>query len=96
MYQTLKSFPQKDRYVLGQKVETLTLESLQLIVLAGISERDKKLPFLEKSIALVDLIKIMLRLAKDINILDGKKYLQLEGLLQEIGRMLGGWRKSLK
>ncbi len=96
MYQYLKSFPQKDRYVLGQKVENLTLETLQLIILAGISEKNKKLPFIEKSIALVDLIKIMLRLAKDINVLDSKKYLQLENFLHEIGRMLGGWRKSLK
>ena len=96
MYQYLKSFPQKDRYVLGQKIETLTLETLQMIVLAGISGKDKKVPFIEKSIASVDLIKIMLRLAKDINILDSKKYLQLESFLQEIGRMLGGWRKSLK
>lgn len=96
MYQYLKSFPQKDRYVLGQKVEVLTLEVLQIVILAGISAREKKLPLLEKSIAMVDLIKIMLRLAKDINILDGKKYLQLESCLQEIGRMLGGWRKSLK
>lgn len=96
MYQTLKSFPQKDRYVLGQKAEILTLEVIQTIILAGINQKDKKLPLIEKSIALVDLLKIMLRLSKDVNILDSKKYLQLASCLQEIGRMLGGWRKSLK
>ncbi len=96
MYQYLKSFPQKDRYILGQKIENLALETLQLVVLAGITAKEKKLPYLEKSIALIDLIKIMLRLAKDINILDSHKYLELENRLQEIGRMLGGWRKSLK
>jgi len=96
LYQDLKSFPQKDRYILGQKIEVLTLEVLQTTILAGISTKEKKLPLLEKSIAEVDLVKIMLRLANDINILDSKKYLVLENCLQEIGKMLGGWRRSLK
>lgn len=39
---------------------------------------------------------MLIRLAKDVQALDNKKYLQLEQALQEIGRMLGGWRKSIK
>jgi len=58
--------------------------------------QDKKLTILEKAIVSLDLLKILIRLAKDIQALDSKKYLQLEQALQEIGRMLGGWRKSLK
>ncbi len=64
--------------------------------MAGSTDKDKKLPFIEKSIVSLDLLKILIRLAKDIQALDNKKYLQLQQSLLEIGRMLGGWRKSLK
>ncbi len=64
--------------------------------MTGATTRENKLPLVEKSITSVDLLKILIRLAKDIQALDNKKYLQLESSLQEIGRMLGGWRKSLK
>ncbi|MDO8618403.1 MAG: diversity-generating retroelement protein Avd [Candidatus Daviesbacteria bacterium] len=96
LYQYLKFFPKKDRYSLGQKLDNLTLEIFELVIMAGSAIGEKKLPLLEKSITSVDLLKILIRLAKDIQALDNKKYLQLESSLQEIGRMLGGWRKFLK
>mgnify|MGYP001610525731 CR=1 FL=1 len=96
MYQYLKLFPKKDRYTLGQKLDTITLTLFELVILAGTSQKEKKLPYLEKSVVSLDLLKILIRLAKDIQALDNKKYLQLEQSLQEIGRMLGGWKRSVK
>lgn len=64
--------------------------------MAGSIEKEKKLVYLEKSIVSLDLLKILIRLAKDVHALDNKKYLRLEQALQEIGRMLGGWKKSIK
>ena len=64
--------------------------------MAGNNQREKKLPLLEKAIVSLDLLKILIRLAKDIQALDNKKYIQLEQSLLEIGRMLGGWKRSLK
>ena len=64
--------------------------------MAGAIARENKLPLVGKSITSVDLLKILIRLAKDIQALDNKKYLQLETSLQEIGKMLGGWIKSTK
>lgn len=45
--------------------------------------------------ASLDLLKILIRAAKDIKALPEKKYLIIETSLQEMGRMLGGWIKSL-
>ncbi len=96
LYQYLKLFPKKDRYSLGQKLDNLTLELFELIIMAGTLTQERKLPVIENGIVSLDLLKILIRLAKDIRALDNKKYLLLESSLQEIGRMLGGWRKSLK
>lgn len=95
MYQYLKSFPQKDRYTLGQKIENLALSAIETTFKAGISQKQDKLPFIEKTIVSISLLKILIRLAKDIQALENKKYIQLEQSLQEFGRMLGGWKKSI-
>lgn len=44
----------------------------------------------------LDLLKILLRLAKDNQAITDKRYVELQALLQEIGRMLGGWIRSTK
>ena len=95
LYQYLRLFPKKDRYTLGQKIDTLALDLIELVIIAGTSSKEKKLPYLEKANTSVDLLKLLLRLAKDIEALDGKKYVTLQQDLQEIGRMLGGWKKSI-
>ncbi len=64
--------------------------------MAGATREEKKLPYLVKAIITADLLKILIRLAKDTYVLDNKKYLKLEENLQEIGRMLGGWKRSIK
>lgn len=42
----------------------------------------------------VNSLRILLRLAKDIRLLSFDSYTHATGLLDEIGRMIGGWRKS--
>lgn len=96
MYQYLKLFPKKDRYSLGQKLDKLTLYIFEMVIMAGMTSQERKFPYIEKSIVSLDILKILVRLSKDIRALDDKKYLQLSQLLQEIGRMLGGWKKSVK
>lgn len=41
-------------------------------------------------------LKLLYRLAYETKIIETKDYLALESLLQEIGKMLGGWIKYLK
>lgn len=44
----------------------------------------------------LDLLKVLLKSAKDTQALKESRYLELQESLQEIGRMLGGWLKSTK
>jgi len=57
--------------------------------------RDKTLALQRISIKL-DLLKVLLRLSKDSQAINNKRYLELELILQEIGKMLGGWIRSSK
>ena len=43
----------------------------------------------------LDMLRVFLRLAFDVKILD-QKYVAIQQALDEIGRMLGGWLKSVR
>ena len=95
-YGYLKTFPRSDRYSLGQRCELHTLEIIECIILASQLSKKEKLPILEKASLKLDILRILIRLAKEIKALDNRKYLSSQKHLDEIGRMLGGWIKSTK
>lgn len=88
--------PKQERYSIWQKNENLILDILEGIFAASNLSKTDKLPVLEKTSTKLNLLKILVRLTKDIKVIDSKKYLVLEAALDEIGRMLGGWIKSVK
>lgn len=94
MSHTIISFPKTKRYTLGQKLDNLTLEIFELLFAFPLSVN--KAETLQRISVKVDLLKILLRLAKDNQSLTEKKYLELQSILQEIGKMLGGWIKFTK
>ena len=95
LYLALGSFPKRHRHSLGQRLDKLALEFLELMLSAS-KEQAEKLTMLERADSKLETLKILLRLAKDTQSLDGKKYIHLESYLQEIGKMLGGWLKHAK
>ena len=64
--------------------------------MAAQSSKETKLKTLEKASLELNVLRIFIRLAKEIRALDLKKYITLQKNLNEIGKMLGGWIKSTK
>ena len=89
-------FPKKDKYALGAKCESHIIDTLELLLAASSAPRPEKKQFLLQANVKFDALKIFLRLAKDIKALDAKKYVALQTHIQEIGKMLGGWQRSLQ
>lgn len=90
-----KNLPKKDRFGLFSKIEETTLGCLKLSIEAALSAREIKLPILQKIKIEVEVIKRLVRLAQELNIINTKTYLSLEEQLQEISRMTTGWIKYL-
>lgn len=88
-------FPKKDKYTLGAKCEAQIISVLELFLEASWSSKEEKIILLKKASIKFDMLKVFIRLLKDLNILDNNKYSDLQTRLQEIGKMLGGWQKSL-
>lgn len=89
-------FPKKDRYLLGSKTEKYLIEVLELLIEASNTYDQEKKLLIKKANVKFDTLKIFIRLLKDLKIIDDKKYLELQKRIQEIGKMLGGWYKSIK
>lgn len=95
-HEFLPNFPKDSRYTLGQKIDSSLLEVIENIIKAGYSDKLEKQIFLKKSSVKLDLLKIFLQIAWEIKSLDNKKYINLSEKLNEVGKMLGGWIKSIK
>jgi hypothetical protein len=93
-YSYSKLFPKKDKYTLGNKCETYILSVLELLIATGSAPKLEKIAYIRKANIKFDTLKIFIRLANEINMLDNKKYMIMQKQIQEIGRMIGGWQKS--
>ncbi|NQT91141.1 MAG: diversity-generating retroelement protein Avd [Lentisphaerae bacterium] len=91
LYPTVKAFPKSQQYMLGRRIEDAALEILLGLVVAN-TARDKRrhLPVVDREI---EKLRFLVRLAFDLKFISLKRYGQLAGRVDEIGRMLGGWIK---
>jgi polyphosphate kinase 2 (PPK2 family) len=87
--------PKKDKYTIYQKSENLIIEIIEGILSASYKQKFEKIPALERTSLKLNVLRVFIRLMKEIQALDNKKYSALEEIIDEIGRMLGGWIRSL-
>ena len=88
-------FPKKSRHTLGNRIDNIFLDAIELLFTASYLAQDQKLPFLQKASTKLDLLKFFLQVAWEIKALDNKKFVLLSERLNEIGKMLGGWIRGL-
>jgi len=91
----MMDFPKTSRYTLGEKIDSLFLDILELSFTANFLPKNQKLPYVIKSSSKLDLLRFFLQISWEIKSLDNKKYIVLSEKLNEIGGMFGNWIKSL-
>lgn len=78
------------RFGLGAKIESLFIETIQNIFIASRKQKQEKLEYLNKASDSFDLLKFLLQIMWEMDLLDNRKYIALSKFLDEIGRMIGG------
>lgn len=91
-----KSVPKHDRHTIYERGERLILDIIEGIVTAGYSKTANKATTLEVVSVKMNVLRLIVRLMKDTKTLDGKKYVVLQEIIDDIGRQLGGWSRSVK
>jgi hypothetical protein len=88
--------PKKCRYTLGDRIDNLFIQMLEYLFVASYQNKNEKLPTIIAALRKTDVLKFLLRVAWELNALDTKKYAAISEDMQELGRMIGGWKKGLE
>lgn len=89
-------FPKPQRYTLGETCSKYLLSTLELLLgAATTSAPAEKSVRLKDASAKVDTAKLLVRLCKDCKCITNVQYLKVESKLVDVGKMLGGWIKSV-
>ena len=90
----LPHFSKQARHTLGKRIDDTCLNAIEYSFLASYSKNSEKIILIDRAISRVDLVKILLLLAWESKFLDTKKYTHISGVLEEVGRMLGAWKRQ--
>lgn len=91
-----RDFPKVERFGVGQKIEQSFLDVLEFTFASVYLVAENKILMLSKTIAKLDNLKFFMQLAWESKLIPTEKYVKISENLEEIGRMLGGWRKGLQ
>jgi len=89
-------FPNSKKFTLGTKIDKTLLSTIEYCFLASYADTSRKIVLIEKAETLLDLLKLFLMLAWEIEVIKTSEYIKISEPLLEIGRMLGGWKKSIQ
>ncbi len=91
-HKTVAKFPKNQRFLLSNYLLQTNMEMIKLTIIAN-SKPDRLKEQNQVSVNL-DLFRIYVRIAKDVNFLQIKKYQYVMENINEIGRLLTAWQKS--
>ena len=86
--------PKAERFTLYERCENAILDMIEAILEAGYSKSAQKAVVLERASVKLNIARFFIRLLKETRCIDVKKYTVLQEMIDEIGRMLGGWIRS--
>ena len=89
-----KHVPKSIRYSLGVRIDSLFAELVAVISGAQFAAKNERATRLSNAITLNDTLKFMLYALLELKGIDEKKFLFLSERMDEIGRMLYGWKQK--
>jgi hypothetical protein len=90
---TIEAMPRIHRFTLGDRLINLGYEIIEQVTITRYSreKRDK----LRRINLLLERLRVLLRLAVDLRAIPVKAYGRLGAMVNEVGRMAGGWSRKL-
>ncbi|MBI3251354.1 MAG: four helix bundle protein [Candidatus Andersenbacteria bacterium] len=86
--------PKHDRHTIYEKAERTILDFIEYTYHASYTQGTGKTVLLQKASAKLNMLRLLVRLMKDIKTLQTKQYIILEQLIDNTGQQLGGWIRS--
>lgn len=84
------------RYTIGARIENKFLDLLELTYIAYFTEKEKKIERISECILMLDTLKFLISVAWEGKLISNKHCEDMILKLEEVGKMFGGWKNSLK
>ncbi len=88
----VEKFPRSHKFTLGDRVVTLALDILELLIEATYTRN--RLPLLRQANVQLEKLRYLIRLCHDFKLISTKQYNYISGEINEVGQRIGGWIKS--
>jgi len=92
LLQRVGKFPRQYKFTLGDRLQTTGLDLCLALVEASHS-RSKERP-LYRADRLLDQLRLLVRLASDVQALSQRQLAHVSSQNEELGRMIGGWFRA--
>ena len=87
----LEKFPRNQKFLLGDRIETTLLDTLELLIEAAYTRRKTEL--LTRANLRLERLRYLLRLCKDLKLINLKTYEYTAKSIDTVGASVGGWLK---
>ncbi len=90
-----RNLPKCERFGLGQRVDLLFTDLLDILQKASFSPVEAKIPLLGDSLVKIDSLRFFIQLCWELKLIPSKQFTTIGEAVENIGKMVGGWRKGL-
>jgi hypothetical protein len=88
----LEKFPRPRKFSLGDRIELIALDILEFLIEATYTK--ERLSHLRRANLGIEKLRFLLRLSADLTLIDTRRYECAAWSLNDIGRLVGGWKKA--
>lgn len=90
-----RNLPKCERFGLGQRVDLLFTDLLDILQKASFSQMGAKISLLSDALVKIDSLRFFIQLCWELKLIPSKQFTTLGEAVESIGKMVGGWRKGL-
>jgi hypothetical protein len=89
---TVDAFPRSQKFLLGDRIESLALDVLERLIEATYS-RSRENTLAQANLG-IEKLRYLFRISTELRYLDPRRYEHAARALDEVGRRVGGWIKA--
>jgi hypothetical protein len=94
IFQFTQNFSREFKYTLGERLKNETIDMITNIYRAN--TRQNKFDTLQKARENIEIIRLYMRLLKDLKQVGLKKFVNINERIENVSKQLTGWQKSVK
>ncbi len=90
---TTEKFPKKVRFTLTNRIDNTALDVVETLIEAQYTRQPA--PLIKKANLTLTKLRVLLRIAHKLAFLPNRQYEHASRIIDEVGRMLGAWKKAV-